>query len=261
VWIESHQSLARHPKTLRLARLLNTSAPAAIGHLHMLWWWCLEYADDGDVTGFEAGELAFAAMWEGDAATFIDALIGAGFIDVGGDGRRHVHDWEEYAGKVARRRKTNAERMRAARAQHVGATESACSPAVFDDRTGQDTTGQERTGESADAEPTSGTLPEKGRRATKTPASFALDDEQYAAAAGLGFTRQRADDETAKFLDWHRSRGSAFVDWHAAWRNWMRNAQRFGVERRSKNGHHSDEAYAAAFDRLMDGDVIEGAFS
>jgi hypothetical protein len=27
--------------------------------------------------------------------------------------------------------------------------------------------------------------------------------------------------ETAKFLEWHRARGSEFADWNAAWRTWM----------------------------------------
>jgi len=37
-WIESHQTLGQHPKTRKLARLLNISAPTAVGHLQFLWW-------------------------------------------------------------------------------------------------------------------------------------------------------------------------------------------------------------------------------
>src|SRR5687767_5633894 len=46
-WIESHQEIARHPKTRKLARLLGGSVPTAIGHLHLLWWWAVDYAEDG----------------------------------------------------------------------------------------------------------------------------------------------------------------------------------------------------------------------
>ena len=31
--------------------------------------------------------------------------------------------------------------------------------------------------------------------------------------------------ELAKFADHHAAKGSVFADWHAAWRNWMRNAK------------------------------------
>jgi len=43
-WIESNQELARHPKAKKAARMLGISVPAVVGHLHFLWWWCLEYA-------------------------------------------------------------------------------------------------------------------------------------------------------------------------------------------------------------------------
>lgn len=115
-WIESHQELARHPKTRRLARVLGVSIPAAIGHLHLLWWWCLDYAQDGDVTDVME-DLAEAALWEGDADAFWHALTESGFIDVGE--RATIHDWQEYAGRLVEKRKANAERMRIARAAHV----------------------------------------------------------------------------------------------------------------------------------------------
>jgi hypothetical protein len=57
-WIESHQELAHHPKVARLANTLNVHKASALGHLHMFWWWCLSYAEDGDVTDFDAYELA-----------------------------------------------------------------------------------------------------------------------------------------------------------------------------------------------------------
>ena len=49
-WIKSQQVLREHPKLKRLARRLEVSVPAALGHLHMLWWWALDYAQDGDLT-------------------------------------------------------------------------------------------------------------------------------------------------------------------------------------------------------------------
>jgi hypothetical protein len=109
-WIESHQELAHHPKVARLANMLDITVPAAIGHLHCLWWWVLSYADDGDVSEFDAFEIAHGAQWTGDADEFVACLTECGWMDGG-----EVHDWHEYAGKLVERRRQDAERKRNAR--------------------------------------------------------------------------------------------------------------------------------------------------
>lgn len=116
-WIESHQELARHPKTARLARLLGVSKPCAIGYLHLFWWWCMDYARDGDLSGFTPDEIADGALWEGDATHLVECLQSAGFVD--GD---KVHDWHEYAGKLIQRRAADADRKRNSRAGNVHVT-------------------------------------------------------------------------------------------------------------------------------------------
>ena len=110
-WIESHQELARHPKTRRLARALGVSVPAAIGHLHLLWWWALDYADDGDLSGYDASDIADAVLWDGDHQELWAALLQAGFVDSGPDGVR-IHDWMHYAGRLLERRKADVDRVR-----------------------------------------------------------------------------------------------------------------------------------------------------
>lgn len=107
-WIESHSTLARHPKTLRLARRLGVSVPTAIGHLHLLWWWALEYAQDGDVSAFDDEEVADACVWEGEPAAFRRALTAAGFLDDGGA----VHDWDTYTVRLMERRERQNEQAR-----------------------------------------------------------------------------------------------------------------------------------------------------
>lgn len=115
-WIESHQELGRHPKTKRLARRLGVSVPQAIGHLHCLWWWALDFAEDGDLTRTEPEDIADAAMWDGDPAALVTALVEAGFCDTGEDGMLRLHDWDDYAGRLVERRKKERERARARRA-------------------------------------------------------------------------------------------------------------------------------------------------
>lgn len=112
-WIESHQEVGGHPKTKKLARLLGVSLPAAVGHLHYLWWWATDYAQDGNLSRFDAYDIKDATHFEGDENTLIKALIESGYIDVDGDGKMHLHDWFEYAGKLAERRAKDRARKRA----------------------------------------------------------------------------------------------------------------------------------------------------
>lgn len=122
-WIESHQSLSRHRKTLRAASLLKVDRHKLIGHLHELWWWGLDNAGaDGQLDGISELEIATAAGWpERDAGRFVKALCAAdpkgaaGFLEVR-ESHYVLHDWFEYAGKfndqVELRRQSNRDAQR-----------------------------------------------------------------------------------------------------------------------------------------------------
>lgn len=111
-WIESHQELANHPKVLRLARLLDESRPTVIGYLHLLWWWALAYADDGNLADYSDEEIADAIGWDDDAPTLIGGLMEAGWLEED----KTLHDWWDYAGKLVERRQKDRERKRKATA-------------------------------------------------------------------------------------------------------------------------------------------------
>lgn len=104
-WVQVQQHLQDHPKTKRLARRLGTSVPAVIGHLQLLWGWAMDYAQDGDLSRFDAEDIADAMMYEGDAEKLLDALTtcapggGHGFLERTEDGRLVIHDWMEYSGE------------------------------------------------------------------------------------------------------------------------------------------------------------------
>jgi len=115
-WIESHQELRLHPKTRRLARELGIPLAQAIGHLHCLWWWAMDYAQDGDLSRYDAMDIAIGAEWDGEPERFLEALIDARFVDRLSDGHMRLHDWSEYAGRLIEHRRANAERMRRMRA-------------------------------------------------------------------------------------------------------------------------------------------------
>lgn len=112
-WIESHQSLSRHRKTIRTAGRLEVDRHKLIGHLHELWWWALDNVGiDGCLGDMDPFEVAMAAEWDGDAEAFVDALTEAGFIDKNSDGTLSLHDWYDYAGKLIEAREVERERSR-----------------------------------------------------------------------------------------------------------------------------------------------------
>jgi hypothetical protein len=112
-WLESHQSLRDHPKTRKLARRVG-GIQQAIGILHLLWWWCIDYARDGDLSRHDAEDIAIACAWDGEPAQIIRHLTECGFIDETKKGLR-VHDWMDYGGTLIAKKARDAARKRAGR--------------------------------------------------------------------------------------------------------------------------------------------------
>ena len=112
-WIKSSQEVASHPKTLMLATRLDISVPQAIGHIHLLWWWALDYCKDGYLTRYRE-YIPMAAQWEGDGEDFTKALIEFGWVDEIDD-ELIIHDWMEWTGKLETVREADRERKRKAR--------------------------------------------------------------------------------------------------------------------------------------------------
>ena len=128
-WIEAHQELRDHPKTKRAARTLGISRPQMIGHLFCLWWWSLDYAEDGDLSDFDAEDIADAAEWDGDADAFVSALVDCGPADRPGflvedNGGLSIRDWSQYGGKYVTKRKQGRDRQRAYRERNAQAETS-----------------------------------------------------------------------------------------------------------------------------------------
>lgn len=116
-WIELHQTLWTHRKTVVLADALGLPEMYAAAHLARLWCWALDnaVADYGQrrglLTGAPARAIAGGAGWTDDPCVFFDALIESGYLDRDGDDLV-LHDWWDYAGKYLARRQTDADRKR-----------------------------------------------------------------------------------------------------------------------------------------------------
>ncbi|WP_342419835.1 hypothetical protein [Paenibacillus sp. FSL H8-0168] len=130
-WIESHQGTDRHPKTRKLCRKLGISTPAAVGHLHMFWWWAMDFAQDGDISRYGPDDIADAIEWEGDSEQLYSALVEAGFIDETETGHE-IHDWYAYAGRLIETRKKDADRKRRDREKRKAAADlsAGCPPDI-----------------------------------------------------------------------------------------------------------------------------------
>lgn len=122
-WIELHQSVWTHRKTLMLGHALGLPPAYAAAHMMQLWCWALDNAQDGDLSGLPAPVIAAGAGWTGDPDQFVEAAVSVGFLDRDGETLR-IHDWEDYAGKLIERRTQHRERMRQIRAKTLAARDA-----------------------------------------------------------------------------------------------------------------------------------------
>lgn len=100
-WIESHQSLPNHPKLLDLCVLTDWTKEVAVGRLHLHWYWCLDYALDGDLRKFNDGQIALGMCVDlPNAKRTVDALVQARWLDRVPYFR--VHGWWNYVGRFLR---------------------------------------------------------------------------------------------------------------------------------------------------------------
>lgn len=134
-FIESHQELLTNPKTMRAAKMLDLPIAHLVGHLHLLWWWAFDHAfETGDLSRYDAFDLANAAGWDGDPAEFVRVLIEcgprgrSGFIDGTPDDNDtwKLHDWLDYTAAMRERRESSAKANHVKWHVNKGRTDDSC---------------------------------------------------------------------------------------------------------------------------------------
>lgn len=80
----------RHPKTIKLKRLLGTWEP-----IITLWLWAAENRPGGDLSGLEEEDIAIACGFDGDPKALIEALASVKFIEEI-NGAYVLHDWKKH---------------------------------------------------------------------------------------------------------------------------------------------------------------------
>jgi hypothetical protein len=82
----------------------------------------------------------------------------------------------------------------------------------------------------SDSSKDSGSAPKPQKQSSPVPNPFIVTAE-LESWAKMETPLADAKRETPKFVDHHTSEGNRKKDWTAAWRNWMRNEQRYATER------------------------------
>ena len=118
-WIESHTTLQRHYKILRLATILDIKPVQVIGHIHCLWHNVLELKEDGDISSWTPEETESYALWGGLPNIFYNALKKEVLIEER-NGYMLIHDWLDYAGRYlqGKYRTSNSERLKEIEKKH-----------------------------------------------------------------------------------------------------------------------------------------------
>lgn len=117
-WYEAHQTMAKHPKTLKLARLLKADRRYAVGLLHDLFSWALDVAGKyGELPGMTAEDIAAALDMPGKKGlAAVTDLVDVGYLEINEAGNYCIHDWYDYAGKLMDKREADKERKAEIRA-------------------------------------------------------------------------------------------------------------------------------------------------
>ena len=120
-WIESHQGLERHPKTVHLMTLMGWGLDETVGKLHRFWWWCVDYCEDGNLDGINDAQLGFAVGIQGAKETkaFVTAMVAACWLDRS-PGTFQVHNWWKYIGHFVQvKYKAKPERWQCIRERYI----------------------------------------------------------------------------------------------------------------------------------------------
>lgn len=124
-WIESHQAIERHPKTLSLAAAMGWGIYETIGRLQCFWWWCVDYAEDGDLRKHNDSILGAAVgLNSQDAKRFVEAMKTARWLD--SDPYFRVHDWWFYIGRFlqVKYKTSHPERWMAVKNAYTGGSDT-----------------------------------------------------------------------------------------------------------------------------------------
>jgi hypothetical protein len=110
MYLRIFEGFPRHPKTMALRRL--TGNREAGMYMLRLWEWACRSAPTGDLGKAQPGDIEAVVEWVGAPGVCYAAMVAVGFIDETPDGRREIHDWEDWTGADVLELEADARRQR-----------------------------------------------------------------------------------------------------------------------------------------------------
>ncbi len=96
-----------HPKFRALMRSLSLPQYVVVGLLESVWTLAAQFADDGDLSRFDAHAIADYAGFDGNAEALLTALVECRWLDRC-DNRLLIHDWDDHCPDYIYDREGNA---------------------------------------------------------------------------------------------------------------------------------------------------------
>lgn len=84
-----------HPKFRKLMMKMDLKQYEAAGLLELLWSMAAQFTDDGDLSRFDADDIAAYLDWRGDPQKLVDTLVECRWLDRDGDSVK-IHDWADH---------------------------------------------------------------------------------------------------------------------------------------------------------------------
>lgn len=120
-WIRIEQSLVQNRKLYSLKSALRIDTAKAVGTLALLWLWAIDNARGGSLGRISDRQLAEICQFSPRrAAELRGALVSSGFLDPAGDDLV-IHDWDDFGGRLEKRRERDRSYQRGRRRADVGA--------------------------------------------------------------------------------------------------------------------------------------------
>lgn len=230
-WIESHQAIERHPKTIELLTRMGWDLDTTVGKLHRLWWWCVDYAEDGDLRKHNDARIGAAVGLNGEASKrFIEAMVASGWVD-----RKpyfRIHDWWDHIGLFLQSKyKRYPDKWKRVRGLYQGNRS----------RNGSST---RKPNQPNRTKPTDRTPPSSSPSAKILPLEAfnrAVADEAFKAQMAKAYPLVSLEAEIEKMRTWIRANPNrAKKRWERFAQNWVAKAQQEQEQRRGKREQQED---------------------
>lgn len=207
-WLKVEICTPDKAEVFAMAEALGIDADAVVGKLFRVWAWFDQHTEKGNAASVTTSLIDRCASMPG----FANAMLAVGWMTQGHRGLE-LPNFDRHNGKTAKTRALTAKRV----AGHKQRTGNGQLTLVALPR------------EEKRSTPHSPPLNGKRKIATPPPEAFEITEPMWSWVRELGLPDAKIEPETAKFLDHHRSKGTSFKDWDAAWRTWMRKAVEYSA--------------------------------